>query len=73
MVGTFDPNCTLRDRDQLGQPKDKARRGGRAPMTTDGMARSDAGHHVFESEEMDERPQLAPLVVAEAHDQRIAG
>src|SRR5262249_41567831 len=97
MVGTFDPNCALGDRDQLGQalrrsrgggceaqwsgkrsaaryaPKRKARRGGRAPMRADVKPESDAGHHVFESEEMDQRPQLTPLVVVEAHHQRVAG
>src|SRR5262245_65096139 len=36
-------------------------------------SRSDARHHALEAQEMGERPKLAPLVVAEAHNQRIAG
>src|SRR5712671_1292014 len=34
---------------------------------------SDARHHVFQPQKMCKRFELAPLIVAEAHDQREAG
>src|SRR5262249_39515193 len=61
-----------------GWPKSSGARS-KKPGTSAGLewlgcdSRSDARHHALEAQEMGERPKLAALVVAEAHDQRIAG
>src|SRR5215475_5797108 len=61
-----------------GRPKSSGARS-KKPGTSAGLewlgcdSRSDARHHALEAQEMGERPKFATLVVAEAHDQRIAG
>src|SRR5262245_14271788 len=52
--------------------QEKARRVGRALLARDGARRSEAGHDALKAQEMGERFELAALVVAKAHHQRVA-
>src|SRR5215471_16217532 len=54
-----------------GQTKGPAQRPG--PSITTAASGSDSRHHVLEAEQVGQRLELAPLIIAEAHHQREAG